>query len=223
MDWSSVLAMEWSPVTIVSIGIIGGLVLLVLLGVFALLKGFLRGIRTGPSHEYVAAPMDPNPPAAVATTPALRTVAWISLAWGLFNGALMVAWLVGGSALIDPAVQWLLSLYVLIASGATVGGALMLLAGRRYGRRGVAWGCMLMGVMSFCGCVMFVIFKYDPESQKAFRDVAIRTAVFLGIHVAVDMLLGIVAQRVGLGTSEQEEEESMMAGPLPEAPKAPLE
>jgi hypothetical protein len=211
--------MDWSPVTVISIGIVGGVVLLVLLAVYTLMRAFNRGIRRGPKHVYEPL-TEPNPPEAVVVTGPLRTLAWAALAWALFNGLMMVIWLVTGSHLIDPAVQWLLSLYVIVSSGSVLVGAVMLLAGRRYGRRGVAWGCMLMGVMAFCGAVMFVVLKYDPESQKAFRDVAVVTTVFLTIHVVADILLGALAQRVGLAPHEMEPEDAVA---LPEPTKAPYD
>jgi hypothetical protein len=211
---------DMNLVTLISLAIAGALVLLILLAVFSLLRAFLRGIRHGKRQPYVA-PMDPNPPAPVETTGALRTVAWASLGWGAFNAALVLVWLARGSKLIDPPVQWLLSIYVLTSAVAIIAGAFMLLAGRRYGRRGVAWGCMLLGVMSFSGCVMFVIIKYDPESQQLFRDVAIQAAVFLGLHVVADILLGALAQRVGLGPREREEEFELPI--MPPMGKAPYE
>lgn len=208
---------DMNPMTVVLFALVGGLVLLVGLTLLSLMRAFLRGMRSGKALPDMPV-VDPNPPADVVETAALRMLAWVALGWGLFNAAMIVVWLIVGSHLLQPPVHWLLSTYVMTSSVVMVIGAIMLLAGRRYGRRGVAWGCMLMGVMSFSGSVMFVVFFFDPESQRAFREVAVPTAIFLGVHMVADIALGALAQRVGVAPYEDED-----FGVVPPEVKAPLE
>jgi len=181
----------------------GALLLFAVLAVLNLIRGFRRYLRTA-----AAKPPEPevevNPPLPVVKTAAVELVGWVAIIWSLANLAILV---MGAMTLQDRPmlssipIQLVVMAYVLVGTILVGWGGIMLLKLHAYGRRIVAWGIMLFGVMGVLGVAVCLFVRQQEDALPDAKALAIPIAVVLVIHLAVDTAIGVSAQHVGVAPS----------------------
>jgi len=160
-------------------------------------------------------PVDPWAPAAIEAGPAVSGVAVATLIWAAANALLAVAWiataavgrLTGESLSRTTVPTWEGSLWaacgmgglLLVAASLAFVGAVGMLRRRPSGRRLIAWGHFLMGVLACVVGGAFVLMWSTgiAGESREWLAVAPYWALAMAAHLAVDVALGTAAQQVG--------------------------
>jgi hypothetical protein len=189
--------------TLVPALLAGVVVLMSLLVALRLVFGFRQYLRTRKPEPFEPAPVI-NPPEPVIRTAGVELVAWLAILWAVASLAILIV--VGMSLqdhpmLASAVVQLSLVLYAVYALVAIVliawGGA-MLLKQMAYGRRWLAWGVALLGIMNvflFAFCLFLRQFRDTPPDVRRWM---IPVAVVLAVHTLIGSAVGVGAQHVGL-------------------------
>lgn len=184
--------------------VLAGVVLLVaLLAGLRLVLGFRQFLRY---RKYV--PVEPvpvvNPPEPVVGTLAVAMVAWLAILWSVTSPAILVA---AGVTLQEHQMlssvpmrlsAGLYALYALVAAVLIGWGGVMLLRLIAWGRRAVAWGVALLGILNvflFAFCLFLRQFRDTPQEV---RRLMIPAAVALAVYTLIGSAIGVAAQHVGL-------------------------
>jgi hypothetical protein len=178
------------------------MVLLAIGVVVSLFRGLTRSARMHPTKPII--PILPvNPPELITErTIGVELVGWTSIVWSVAHLAILVIWAVSlpDSILFNNQATTIMSMaYLFIAATITGIGGIMMLKLMAYGRRAIAWGLMLFGLMGIFGmalCLMLRDFEQGPFYQSM-HQAAFPLVAALGIHVVANTLLGAIAQRVG--------------------------
>ena len=124
-----------------------------------------------------------------------------SMVWSAVNlGGLAVAGLSmrEGTSRIPPLILLPSMLYFTVAALLVGWGGVMLLRLMAYGRRKVAWGVALHGVVNvflFGLCLFLRQFRDTPSDV---RGLMIPAAVVLAAHTVIGTAIGVAAQHVGV-------------------------
>lgn len=184
----------------------GGLLLLSLLAMLRLLFGFRQFLRQR-KYEPVEPYVEVNPPEAVVRTVGVELVAWVAIVWSVMNLLILAAaalTLQDRVTLSSVAMQVSVMVYALIAALLIGWGGVMLLKLMAYGRRTVAWGVALFGIVNvffFAFCLFLRQYRDTPASV---RRLMIPVAVILAMHTLIGCTIGVAAQHVGLAAEGSE-------------------
>ena len=181
--------------------ILAGVLVLLALGALAnLLRGFRQYLRYAKVRPVEPA-VEVNPPEPVVKTVGLELVAWASIVWSVANLALLV---VGALTLQDRPmlssvpVQLAVMIYALVATALLGWGGVMLLKRMAYGRRTVAWGVALFGIISVFGIAICLFLRQFPDVSPEVYRLTIPVMVFLIVHTLIGSGIGVSAQHTGL-------------------------
>ena len=181
----------------------GAVVLASLLVALRLVFGFRQFLRYRKYEPVEPAPII-NPPEPVVRTLAGALVAWVAILWSVTNPAMLVAAgviLQGHQMLSSVPMQLsatLYGLYALVTAVLIGSGGVMLLRLMAWGRRAVAWGVALLGILNvllFAFCLFLRQFRDTPPEV---RRLMIPAAVVLAVHTLIGSAIGVAAQHVGL-------------------------
>lgn len=174
--------------------VLGGLCLMVVL---RLLRAYLQQMRYAKALPYVPVE-DPLPAAPVAMGPSVLLAGGLVLAWSLLHLAVAAMWLATG-AVVPREFLWAFgATYACVCAIISGLGAVLLMNGRPFGRKMIAWGELLLGAVAFLLMVGSISAPSDPHSPEEIRRVGYLLGSIFAAHIAVDILLGRAAQRVGL-------------------------
>jgi len=196
---------------------------LVVLAVAALIRGAARGWPTG--RVATDPTVDPFAPAAVEGGRGVTGVAVAVLVWSAANVLLAWVWIAAAAGQwptgegflpplqpLQPQLQpsalsgWDGSLLaacslgglLIVGGGLSLAGAVGLLRHRPVGRRLIAWGQFLMGLLA---CVVGGVFALAAAGVAATHPAWIAAAPWwalaAGLHLLTDLTLGAAAQQVG--------------------------
>jgi len=186
--------MEW-----VSYVIVGGIMILMGVGILAFLAKMLLGVRgwrwrrAGP---YVPIE-DPHPAAPVTLSAGAIATASLVVLWSTLHLG-VAAWWAATGYLVPRKFVWVsAAVYACFAALVSGIGGMLLFGRRAFGRKMVAWGEFLMGMM---GCLMLAValmVPSDPRSPEPLREIGYYLAGVFAIHMVIDVALGASAQRAG--------------------------
>ncbi len=186
--------------------IAGGLLFLALVAMLNLIRGFRRYSRLAEGK-----PVEPikevNPPLPVVKTGAVELVGWLAIVWSLANLAILVVWaltLQDSPMLSDVKVQLVGMAYVLLCTILLGWGGIMLLKLLAYGRRVIAWGAALYGLMGLFMVALCLLVRQREDVPTSVQTLAAPLAVALAVHIMIDTAIGVAAQHVGVEESPVE-------------------
>lgn len=186
--------MEW-----VSYVIVGGLMILMGVGILAFLARMLLGVhgwRRRRAEPYIPIE-DPHPAAPVTLSAGVITTSSLVVLWSAVHLGMVAWWAVTGY-LVPRKFLWVSAgVYACFAALVSGVGGMMLFGCRPFGRKMVAWGQFLLGLM---GCLMLaasLMVPSDPRSPEPLRAIGYYLAVVFAVHMAIDVALGASAQRAG--------------------------
>ena len=170
-----------------------------LLAMLTLLRGFLASIRQRREPAYVPIP-DPSPPAPVLRDNAAILVGTGALLWAALHVLVVAMW--GSSRELEDLVpvnaqSVLWACYVLAGGVILAAGAILMLCRKPLGRRIIAWGEFLFGVMSFMMVLVALLLPAQEEAPVRLREAASWLLILAGVHVVIDTVIGSLAQNVG--------------------------
>jgi len=99
---------------------------------------------------------------------------------------------------IPPMVRLTAGVYLGIASMLAAWGGLMLLANRAQGRRALSWAGYLFSALGMLGLGIALVVAGSKEASIQQRDIGGIAAIVLAVHLAIDVTIAALAQRVGL-------------------------
>jgi 4-amino-4-deoxy-L-arabinose transferase-like glycosyltransferase len=182
----------------------GVLVVIAGLAMLSLFRGFRSYLRRT-KGEPVVPLVDVNPPEPVVKTAAVELVAWVAILWAVANLALLVVCaltLQDRPMLSSVPVQLAVMIYALVATLVGGCGGVMLLKLLAYGRRMVAWGAALFGIMNVFGFAVCLFLRQYVDVSTDVQHLASAAAVVLVGHTLIDVAIGISAQHVGLAKGQ---------------------
>jgi len=174
----------------------GVIVALVGLAIISLLRGFLRAmrmVRLEPGEPL----RDPNPPEPIVRTAGLDAVAYTSIAWSACHVLLVLAWAFYGFVFNRTVYTVVVAGYFAVAAVITGFGGVLLLKQFPYGRRTVAWGQMLLGLMTFMGFAIAVLTWAYEDAPPAAKPYALPMVAIFAAHMVIDTIIGAAAQQAG--------------------------
>jgi len=170
---------------------------LTLLAILAKLRQFIIAIRQrGPSEPYVPV-VDPNPPGEVLRTPGLDRLAGAAIGWAVVHVLVAGLCAASGWPLGRNLVVTALAGYLAVAAVLTGVGGGMLLAGRRYGRRAIALGQILLALAAIAGILCWPLMPNREEIPLAVRRAAPYITFGSALYLLLITALGVSAQHVG--------------------------
>ncbi|MGA2265915.1 MAG: hypothetical protein ABSH10_05735 [Phycisphaerae bacterium] len=202
------------PTLLVQTVLAGVLVVIAGLAMLSLLRGF-RGYLRRTKGEPVVAMVDVNPPEPVVKTAGVELVAWVAILWAVANLALLVVWamtLQDRPMLSSVPVQLAVMIYALVATLVGGCGGVMLRMLMAYGRRTIAWGAALFGIMNVFGFAVCLFLRQYAEASTNEQHLASAAAVILIGHTLIDVAIGIAAQHVGLAKGPEGPEGAASGG-----------
>lgn len=186
--------------TLVPILLAGGVILVAALAALRLLFGFRQYLRYR-RREAFEPYEEINPPEPVVRTAGVDLVAWLGVLWsaanlGVLAGAAMI---LRGQPVLTSVAMWAsLMVYGLVATVLVGWGGVLLMRLVAYGRRALAWGVALFGIMAvfFFGLCLFLRnFRDTPETLRPWM---LPAAGILAAHTLIGTAIGVAAQHVGL-------------------------
>ena len=174
----------------------GAVTVLVVLAIISLFRGFLRAmrkVRLEPSEPI----RDPNPPESVVRTAGLDAVAYTAIAWSAIHVLFLLAWARYQFFFDRTAYTFVVATYFAVAALITGFGGVLLLRRFPYGRRTVAWGQMLFGLMTFMGFAISVLTLAYEDAPPAASSYALPMVAIFAAHMVIDTIIGAAAQQAG--------------------------
>jgi len=182
-------------------------IILTVLAALAIVQ-VIRGATQRPKEEApveVAKPfVDFPPPPGVVRTRGVTRVGYLALAWFVVNLAGIVAFVAMGMSLGDDTATIPIGVritgvvYLLIATAYAGLGGIFLLSAKAQGRRLLGWSGFLYATLMFLLTGIALMIWGSPATTLAERKVAKVMAVALGLHLVIDTVMAVMAQRVGL-------------------------
>jgi len=173
----------------------------------AVFWGLLRGIKAGGALPYRPIPVI-WPPVPIVAGKSVTIVGLLAVGWSLAHLAVASGWSVTGYLMPRVAAAWLAAAYVAFAALLVGTGGVLMLAKRPFGRRLIAWGTMLLGLLTFYALIISLLLpKYD-QAPLWVRRLSRVIAAISAAHIIFNTAVGALAQRVGRppGWSDQAEE-----------------
>jgi hypothetical protein len=175
-----------------------------LLALLTLARYGVAVLRQRRDPDYVPVP-DPAPPAPVRRGGAVSTVAGLCLLYVAAHLLALAYWAATGSYVPQTAATVMLGAYLGVAAVVMGIGGVLLAMGLPFGRRGVAWGGFLFGLISFMVGIAAMMLPTQAEAPPELRELADILLIVAVIHLVADTAIGAAAQRVGRGPSPQRE------------------
>ncbi len=178
------------------------LVALAAVAIVSVFRGLAR--RGGPASPDAGAVsfLDLPAPAPVSITPGVLRVGWLAVLWALLNFVVLLAWAAGGLVMtgslagVHMVVRVTLLAYMLVAILYAAAGGVFLVHGRALGRQLLSWAGYLLTVFGVLGGGILLLARTRATSA-ADRQLAGWALAGLVVHLAVDVVLAAIAQRVG--------------------------
>ena len=174
----------------------GAISVLVALAILSLFRGFLRAmraVRLEPGEPI----RDPNPPERVERTAGLDAVAYTAIAWSVCHVLFLLAWVFIGFLFDRTVYTFVVATYFAVAALITGFGGVLLLRRFPYGRRTVAWGQMLFGLMTFMGFAIAVLTWAYGDAPPSAKRYALPMVAIFAAHMVIDTIIGAAAQQAG--------------------------
>ncbi len=178
----------------------GAVMLLALLAALRLVFGFRQFLRYR-KYEPVEPYVEVNVPEPVIRTVGVELVAWLAIGWSVTNLAILSAaalTLRERAMLSSVPMRVSLMVYALVATVLVGWGGVMLLRLMAYGRRTLAWGVALFGIMNVFFFAFCLFLRQYRDTPLDVRRLMIPVAVVLAAHTLVGTAIGVAAQHVGL-------------------------
>jgi hypothetical protein len=178
----------------------GAVILVALLAALRLLFGFRQYLRYR-KREPFEPREEINPPEPLVRTVGVDLVAWLGIVWSVANLAVLAgaAMILRGQPVLTSVAMWVsLMVYGLVATVLVGWGGMMLLRLTAYGRRALAWGVALFGIMAvfFFGLCLFL--RHFRDTPENVRPLMLPAALVLAAHTLIGTAIGVAAQHVGL-------------------------
>ncbi|MFA6133045.1 MAG: hypothetical protein WC869_03395 [Phycisphaerae bacterium] len=195
------------------------IVALAVLAAMSLFRGLLRSGQLSKARFAAIKPVNPPEPFTVRTA-GVELVGWVGIVWATAHLAILVVWAMAlatnpSSAVIfnSASATGMTMACILVATIITGCGSIMILRLMSYGRRMIAWGLMLFGVMAAFGFALCLILRtyVSGPFYDTMQKLAIPLAILLACHVILDTALGTIAQHVAKGVLGDENKEAAMA------------
>jgi hypothetical protein len=186
----------------------GAVLLVALLAMLNLFRGFRRYLRQA-KYQPVEPVVEVNPPEPVVKTAGLELVAWVAILWSVANLAILVVaalTLQERPMLSSVPVQLAVMVYALVATVLAGWGGVMLLKRMAYGRRAVAWGAALFGILNVFGFAVCLFLRQHEDVSLDVQRLAVPVAVVLAVHTLINTAIGVAAQHVGLAGGQEGEQ-----------------
>lgn len=183
--------------------VLGGAALAV---IFSMLRTFLEAVRM--RREPSVPVREATPVVPVIAAPGVTVVAVSATVWGVAHLALVAYYAATGS-LAGLEVQrslhaMLAAVYACIASLLTGIGGVLLWRRVVHGRRWIAWGMFLFGLLAFMGAVLALLLPGNEEVSTSLREIAMLLLAAFAAHLLVDAVVGATAQQVGRPPADAE-------------------
>jgi len=172
-----------------------------------ILAAFLRGLRrrrVGLPYKRIPVIFPPIP---VEPTMGVSVVGWLSLFWSLGHLGVVGYW--GATSYVVPRSPptVIAATYIAFAALLVGLGSVMFLRRRPLGRTLIAWGMVLLALLTFFAIVISFLLPslegFRPEDHRLGRIIG----SFVVAHLIFDTLVGALAQRLGRPAGWSEEKE----------------
>jgi hypothetical protein len=178
------------------------LIVLALAAMFTLLRGFLQAVRYRRREPYVPVP-EVFPPVPILKQPSIYPVGIAAVVWGAAHMVLAVVWL-GTRVYVTPTISsGIVVLYATVGAALAGLGGMMFLTRQPFGRKLIAWGAMLGGLLSFLGCAVSIFLPRYYEAPQHLKDNAGWISGLFLVYMAAAVALGWLAQTVARPAEEQ--------------------
>jgi hypothetical protein len=174
-----------------------GLVVAVSVAFASLFRGLARGLRSDTSLPYEPIPVI-FPLIPIERTPGSIAVGVVTCVYGLAHVVVIVAWWMTGWFLPPSGSNFVSGTYVLLFGAITGLGGLLIMLCQPMGRKCVSWGLMLLLLPAGLAFAMSLMLPDFEKATLEFRQMARTVTYLMAGHVVVDLLLGYLAQKVGL-------------------------
>jgi hypothetical protein len=158
---------------------------------------------------------DPLPAPPIISTAPLRAVSALIILWSVAHLCTVSYWWTTGYLVPRKAFWICAAAYAAVAALISGVGGVLLWYCRRFGRKMVAWGEFLFGVMAFLLLVASVVLPTHERAPDDLRRVGYALAVLFAVHLLIDTVLGTAAQRAGRPQGWSEELEWTEPEPTP--------
>jgi len=170
---------------------------LAVMAIFSLVRSLLQAIKVKRVAGYVPVP-EIYPPVPIVPGAGAKWVGFSALAWGGLHLVLAGIWAVSSWPAPHTTDAVVVAAYGSVASGMMAVGGVMFLLCQPFGRKMVAWGELLLGVLAFLGMAVAIMLpgfeQAPPEVRRSAPYVAIGLFVYLVIGTAIGSLSQVVAR-----------------------------
>ena len=180
---------------------------------FSIFRG-LRGPIAAPRRGPVP-PIDPYPPVPVEPGPGTSVTGVAAIAWAALQVLAVAAslYLAYRWGALSPAIGMMAG-YAVLACALTLAGGALLLKLRPLGRKLLAWGMFLLAWMILLTVSGLLVIPDTEEIPALLREAMPWVVAGLLAHLAVDVALGIAAQRAGRPSPPQVQSSGLPGLPM---------